>query len=272
MAADTVSIKAEGKVSIEDFRTVVDALADLLAALTREAGAKNTSLKWEVDDLRPGSATIVMRGVHDDAVSQFFIKDVVGRYQDVAQNAHVGRLDKFTPAVQAPVRRLANILNGRVTDISLGASAEDSGRLPIDRALAAPFGLEIDGSDPVELHAFVRTSIRGKIVTLDDKQALYFTLQQAGTNENVRCYPKAGDVETRKKLSEYWENARWVLVEGTLNQHSAVPTLYEITDIVPFPVVEKGSWRKAIGIAPRNPGGSQVSSADAVRKVRNGEA
>ena len=275
MADVTVSIKAGGQVTADDLRVAAGTIADLLAALMREAGS-DVPVDWVVDKLEAGSAMIRLRPLFASAAGAVLAAAVAQQYDQVGEAASQGRIDGFSPAVQEPLRRAARLVKGPLTSVELGAG-EKATPWTIDPTIAigedvAPEGIDVGMAADAVFHTYVRTAIKGKIVTLGDKRNTYFTLRRAYTGENVQCYPDGDDVALRSRLSELWRAKAWVLVEGTYNQRTDKPTLHFITDVVPLPPAMPGGWRQAVGAAPRDPAGSTISAADAVRKVRDGEA
>lgn len=266
MAKDRATVKADGTVSVEDFRVIVDAMADLLSSLTAESTDNPAVVEWVIHGLRAGSATIVTRGVPGTHSATHTIEDVIGRYELLARKAHNGRIDDFPTAVQNAVRRLAGLVNDRITRISLSGGDGD-GDWVIDPELG---GEEDDDSADrvgVDLGRYARSSVRGRVVTLDDKHALYFTLEEAHTGRMIRCYP---DQRFKRQLADYWKESAWIIVEGTYSRYTDPATIKAITDITPFDPAPAGGWRAAIGCAPRGPSAEAVSSAEMVRRVRDG--
>jgi hypothetical protein len=260
MARDTIKLTLEGEVSMTDLQTAVNALVRLLETLVdeKEPGAP---VEWVVSDLRSGSATVVARGRSDTDEGRGVVDFAVDRYARVWENAQAGRLGELSPSERDCVMLLTSYVNGRIPRVSAGTEDET---YTVDKPVSMAYEPVIPITGP---RPSVRTSIKGKVVTLDSKQAVYFTLKEAFTNRLVRCYPSANWMAG---LAEYWKARTWVLVEGTFNRFTTLPTLTEITDIVPIAPAEPGEWRKAFGIAPA-PDGSTESSADVVRRIRDAQ-
>ena len=270
MSTDIVTIKASGPVSLDDLRVLAASIADLTAALTREA-AGAVPIDWRVTGLQYGSAKITARGVPAKLAAIALVASITSRFDDVARAANRGAITGFSPAVQEPIRRAARLINGPVEAVLLGAG-DDTAPWPIDHSLADATDESDDtADDAADLHAYVRTAVKGQVVTLDDKRQLYFTLRRAHTGELVRCYPDRSNVELRKRLSEYWSTGAWVFVEGTYNQQAPTPTLYFITDVIPLPTARRGAWREAAGVAPRPADRGDLSVADAVEGARDAD-
>jgi hypothetical protein len=266
LAKDSVILKLDGKVSVADFRTVVDAFSDLLMTLTAETNAE-AAVDWLLSDLRSGSATLTSRGLFANVEGEHTIDIVVGRYEDLARAAGDGTIDKFSDGVQKAMRSLTSVVNGKIPRVFMGTPDEpELGKIerPIETVEDVNAAQKV-----IEPRPYNRAAIKGQIVSLDQKHGIYFTLQEAYSYRYVRCYPGK---EHRTNLGNYWENRTWVIVEGTYIRYGDIPTMTQITDVVPLPDGAKGGWRAAIGAAPREPQAGEISSADAVRKVRDGQA
>lgn len=265
MPKDRATLKADGTVTVKDFLLIVGGLAEVLFALTNETANNPGAIEWVVDGLKAGSATIVTRGYAGTFLATHDVEQVVDRFEQLARNAHSGRIDEYTAPVQAAVRNLASLVDGRITRIAMGAG-DDSREWTIDPKLGGNVEDVPTVEAGVDVNRYARSSVKGQVVTLDDKQAVYFTLREAHTGELIRCYP---DKNTKAKLSKYWAENTWVIVEGTYQRYTSTPTMHKITEIVEVEQVQGGSWRDAIGCAPRL-ANHDVSAADAVRRVRDG--
>lgn len=266
MEKDSVILKVEGKVSVADFRTVVDAFSDLMMTLTAETNA-DAAVDWIVADLKGGSATLIYRGLYGNVEGEQTVGIVVGKYTELARDASEGRIDHFSDPVRQAMRQLSSVVNGKIPRLTMGTPDEpDAGRIeqPIEIVEAAPAGEGFPGPRPA-----TRAAVKGRIMMLDQKRSLYFTLQEAYSYRYIRCYPGK---DHRSHLAEYWDKKTWVIVEGTLTRFGNTPTIQHITDIVPLPDGAKGGWRSAVGAAPRGPESSDIDAAEAVRRVRDGQA
>jgi len=266
MPKDSVILKLDGKVSVADFRTAVDAFSDLLMTLTAETNAE-AAVDWLVSDLKSGSAVLSSRGLFANAEGENTIRLVVGKYEDLAVAATSGTLDRFSDSVRRAMKSLTSVVNGKIPRVFMGTPEHpELGRIERPIELAE----DTTGQKAVvEPKPYSRAAIKGQIVMLDQKHSVYFTLQEAYSYRYVRCYPGK---EHRENLGKYWENKTWVIVEGTYMRYGDSPTVTQITDIVALPDGVKGGWRSAVGVAPRGPQSGDISSADAVRKVRDGQA
>lgn len=257
----TIKFAIDGVVSVGDLKAMVDNFEALLGVLTSEVDP-DAEIVWVVTDLRGGSAMLEAVGQADTTASRNAVKKVASRYRFVARNAHRKRLENLTPKERECVAGLTSMLNGRVPTARMGTGEHE---YIIDQPvpLAQPGRLGLAGQ-----RGSTRTSMKGLIVTLDEKRGTYFTLRLAFTNQLVRCYPPS---TLRPLLADFWRDKTWVLVEGTFHRITDLPTLNEITDIVPLGSSEPGTWRQAFGLAPRDPKGMVDSASDVVRKLRDAQ-
>lgn len=259
MAKNTLRLKVDGSVSLADFRTVVDSFVDLVRVLTAETNP-NITIDWVITELSAGSADISTSGQVKDRLTERTIQTVVDTYERIGADAKAGNLTAYSQPVQDSVTRITSVVNGRIPAVHF---ISDEHRWSVESPVVIAGQKE---ADRFQLRQFIRTAIRGEVVTLDKKKGLYFTLQDPHTNDNIRCYPP------RERLREMREKlfGRFVTVEGLLHRSSDLPTMTEITDIVVHADLDREAWRDAIGSAPRDPHGSTDTPQSAVRKVRDG--
>jgi hypothetical protein len=265
MAKDKATVKADGTVSVSDLAVMAESMARVLSALTQDETENPAVVEWVVEGLRAGSATVTTRGVAATYLALHAVERVVERYEVLARKAHNGRVEDFPPPVQSAVRKLASLVDGRITRISLIAG-DGGAEWSLSPSLGEGVQDEESARPGIDVNRYARTSIRGQIVTLDDKHATYFTLREAHTRQLIRCYPSRS---YRPQLGDLWAVGSWVIVEGTYSRYTDPPTMVSITEIVPYDNAPAGSWRDAIGCAPRRKN-TGISAADAVRRVRDG--
>jgi hypothetical protein len=265
MAKDSVIIKIDGKVTVADFRTVIDAFTDLMLTLTAEANG-DAAVEWVVSDLRFGSATIESRAVAGSPEDRETADLVVTRYEALLHAVNRGQIDRFSDPVREAMQAITSVVNGQIPRILMG-TPDDPAIAKLDRRLGElpPAEQTVEEAAP---RPRTRSAVKGQIVTLDDKRGTNFTLQDAYTQRHVRCYPGK---EHRSNLGTYWERKTWVVVEGLYTRYEGKATLTQITDISPLPGGIRGGWRQAVGAAPRSADAQNISSADAVRRVRDAE-
>jgi hypothetical protein len=267
----TINIRVEGSVSVADLRTLVDSFAELIEALTAETVARDETkptVLWLVDAMQGGSAEITTRGVSgDNRAADATIETVVALYDQVAADAEGGAIERYSGAIRYALGKMTSILKPSTPSLKMWARERP-------REIVASLEPDVEGDQwaaeapPLVLQPRTRSSVRGKIVTLDQKRGLYFTLQEAHTRRNIRCYPDGRDKDS---LGRYWSSGQYVTVEGTYVRYGQHPTLTDITDIVEHPILDRDAWRQAVGAAPPLKDGLKITSAEAVRRTRDGE-
>lgn len=266
MPKDRVTFKADGIVSVADFRTMVDGFADLMLSLTAETNP-DAAVDWMIDELRAGSAAITSRGIYGNVEGRATMEVVVDKYKSLAVDACESRIGQYSPPVREAMEKITGVINGRIPRLFMGTPEE-----PEFAKIESP--IEDDQHNvakslpPRAPRPYARAAVKGQIVTLDEKRSLYFTLQEAYTQRHIRCWPGK---EFREKLGEYWAERTWIIVEGTFMRYGDSPSITGITEIAELPHADRGDWRQAVGAAPRGPEAQSISSAEAVRKVRDGE-
>lgn len=260
MARQTIQYTLEGEVSLADFRKGIAAFTDLVEQLTEQASAETDKVEWVIKDLRGGSATVEIGPASSRTQEGLEVaEEVVVEVEEIGRRAALSNYSEwyeYPRPIRDSVYSMFSMLNGRIPRARLG-----------DAVILAPVTVERPDNDPPPVRR-QRTSVRGKIVTLDNKRNTYFTLKEAFTNRLIRCWP---DPTYRAQIAKCWESQEWVLVEGHFNTFTQKPTLTDITEIWPFGPGDKSGWRGIFGISPRKPGDSTDSVNEIVRKVRNGE-
>jgi hypothetical protein len=257
MAGKRIKFGLDGEVSLSDFRRAIDAFAELLEQLTDQANPEAT-VKWVIRDLRGGSAAVEVESETQDEESEVAANEVTQSMDEIGRISHLNRYELWTVyprVIRQQVREMFAAVAGNIPRAKLNGWVIEK---PVE---VDPPSTVIPR--PKQEHA----SLRGKIVTLDDKKGTYFTLREAFTDRSIRCWP---DPRFRSALAEHWKNNSWVLVEGTYNTLTNKPTMIDITEILPLGTGERGAWKKLFGISQRTPEDSQDSASELVRKVRDG--
>lgn len=266
MANETVKLKLDGEVSLRDFYTATQALLNLLDEFTAEASS-DSAIDWIVTDLEDGSALIECTGIAETEDAASVREFVVVAYDGLATDMALGTLDDYSPRIRNSARELSSVINGRIPRILMSTGDDEPKSISVhiepeelepEENIAAP-------APDIQFKKFLRTTVKGEVVLASKAKRHYFTLKQAHTGHQLRCYAKP----------DLWHIAydclgkanQFVLVEGMFNTDRKVMT--DIKAIVPMPPSSQGGWRLAIGSAPA-PDGS-ISTHDAIRKVRDGD-
>lgn len=252
---NTIAFKADGEVSAQSLRTIVDALVGLVETITEEVDPKS-AVEWIVHELEGGSIMIAMRGRSDRAEDRAVVSGVVSEYGRIGAAIQRGSEPvDWTPAVRKSVRALTSVLNGRIPRIKMTADQETW-----EIQTKPTLGQFTVGH--VDLTTSIRTALRGTVETLSQKQGVYFTLREASSGRDIRCYPGR---EFKQRIGETWVNDGWVIVEGTYNRFTTQPTMTDITEIFVIAPAKPGDWKHAAGCSPSTVG---ESAAETIRRVR----
>jgi len=258
MAKNTVSLVLNGDVTLEDFSRAIGAFGRLLEALRTEV-AGDAKIEWVVEEMAGGSATTVFRGEVEDEADQGAVTEVVDAFEQVGVAVQSGKPVPYLSA--APyLSQIRQIVDGRVTSVVLGTEAIDAElALPV---IEAADSLSVVEPGPRETFG----TVRGRVQTMTNRHRYRFTLFEQNTDRAVSCYYEQ---ERENEVKAAYGNM--AVVEGWVrrNPYTGQPTsIRQITNIVVFPTIDRGSYRQARGVAPGPVGG--LSPEAAVRKVRDG--
>lgn len=259
--ARKVRVKALGRVTLPILAEVASAFSDLLEVMTKlKSGAE---IEWVLENAKFGSIDFFSIGFPANKEADLALDEIYSDYIELARGAVDGVLDDQPPAVIEQVARLARVSRYTHEPVFLGVGDDEADLLPI----LSTFGDDDKDDLPlVTARKKSRTSVRGTIVTCDDKSGTYFTLQACSDGKNIRCYP---DFIYRGRIAEYWASKVTVLVEGVFTRYTKNPTLTNITTIVPLGTAGGDEWRIAIGSAPAVDRPAMTTD-EAIRRFRNG--
>ncbi|HUO09194.1 MAG TPA: hypothetical protein VM008_12880 [Phycisphaerae bacterium] len=255
MTKNAVTIRLDGdEIPLESFAEAVSGWVDQLAALRSEL-KPNARIDWVVSDLKAGSAICTILGRPEEGTSTDDIEDVVSGYEDEWDAFKNGLPSRHSYDVQASTRKIASILNGRVTAIRTAVSG----------------GKEIVISPQERVGAYKITkgftsfgAVTGKVQTISTRYTHHFLLYDVDDDHKITCYLREGSEDI---MREMW--GKTAIVEGELYRDSKTGRVVTVRDIT---VVEAapshGGWRDAIGIAPG--GANAINPEEAIRRARSG--
>jgi hypothetical protein len=253
-----------GTVTLKEFTVAVAAFRKLVTAAERQV-AKGASIQWEITDLQPGSATIVMAG---RATGKRAPVDSVGlvnrRLKGVATNYRRNRLTEMTTQERARMDDLAALVNGAIREVRIHTA---EGAETITR-VAQKVGEVATPESVPEDRGPVLGSVVGFVSTLSSVEAgLRFTLKDRRTGRSVFCYFSP---EFKEKARNSWDGL--VRVEGLVVRDSQTGDASEVRKV-----------SRIEAIAPMGPHGyreargairhlkSVMTSEEAVRRVRDAQ-
>ncbi|MEX2387534.1 MAG: hypothetical protein WD534_06615 [Phycisphaeraceae bacterium] len=270
MASDRLGYKLDGELSLDQLRKVVDAFVDLVDILSSKT-SPDLPLEW-IAEVKGGSVELAGRGVHDTDARRHAYERTVEEYDRLGEDICSDRFDRHPPEIVRAVHLMTSMINGRIPrgrmlvgehEWEIKKPTPDLPEIEADDVSIS----ELEPSSPIRLQDYTRTSVRAKVANCGgDERLLIVTLVEIRTGRKIRGYPAK---KYRKIFGECWINEQSLVVEGTLNRHSSKPTIFNITHVEKINEAGPGGWRQAIGCAPRHPDGTKLTSAEAVRKVRD---
>jgi len=253
---DTVTLVLAGDVPVEQFSTAVSGLATLLQELTHEL-ADEQRIRWSIDQLDSGSATIAVRGYAEAGPD--IVERVVHAYEAVGRALAKGDHVPFPGLIRDSAYQIVGVLNGDVDSITFETPDVDyivAARPPTLPQLAEPRRLEV----PVAYGA-----VQGRLQTLSSRGRLRFTLYELVHDKAVSCYLRKGDEDL---VRERW--GRLVTVEGYISRDPlsgrplAIRRIKAVRDLAEG---DDSDYQRARGVLRGKP--SPLTVDEAVRAVRN---
>jgi hypothetical protein len=255
MADDTVTIRLDGDVPLDVFSTAVRHFNDLVAALTAEIAA-SARITWPLAELQTGSALIAARGVAARPENAESVERVVRAFAVVGKALEAGRPIPYPQRVSEPASNIARLLGGVVSAVRFETPSDDA-------TVVSPPDANVRQM-PRVLRAF--GAVEGRIQTLSSRGGLRFTLFDSLHDRAVSCYLQEDQEEIMRGA---W--GRWARVHGWVSRDELTGRPFavrEIQKVEVLPEWEPGSYRKAIGVLPFDPG--LPLPEERIRKLRDG--
>lgn len=249
---DTVTLVLSGDVPVEQFSSAVSGLASLLRELTNTVSSQEP-IRWTVDQLEAGSATIAVRGHARDEAA---VDRVVHAYENVARALAAGERVPFTRAVSVAARQIVEVINGSIESVTFETPERDF-------IVAAPLPAPVE---PRELGVPVAYgAVQGRLQTLSSRGRLRFTLYDLLHDRAVSCYVTSGEEDL---VRDRW--GRLVAVEGHVSRDPITGrplAIRRIRSIEQLPEGDSQGYRRARGVLRGKP--SLMSADEAIRRVRD---
>ncbi|NPV77926.1 MAG: hypothetical protein HPY59_16315 [Anaerolineae bacterium] len=248
---DKVSLTLNGEIPVNLFAEAISGLSGLLHALTEEITAGKT-VEWQIIELSAGSATAVIQGIADTAED---VEKITTAYAFIGQQLQFGNTIPYSLKVIQSARKIASILDGKVSSIEFGVDGEiyhitQSGFQEKPMTKAYSYGV-----------------ITGKVENLIGYKTLKFTLYDNLFNRGVTCYVEE---EKRELLRNIW--GKTVTVTGYIYRDIITGRPLEIHDIESIQIVpmrEPGAYKKARGALSWKPGDETADQT--IRRLRDDE-
>lgn len=245
-----VFLTLNGEIPVNLFAEAISGLSSLLNALTEEIAAGKT-IEWQIIELSAGSATAVIQGIAD--TDEDDVEKITTAYALIGQQLQFGKPIPYSPKVIQSARKIASVLDGKVSSIEFGIDGEiyhitQSGFQEKPMTKAYSYGV-----------------ITGKVENLIGHKTLKFTLYDNLFNRGVTCYVEE---EKRELLRNIW--GKTVSVTGYIYRDIITGRPLEIHDIETVEIVpmrEPGAYKKARGALSWKPGDETADQT--IRRLRD---
>ena len=271
MPDDTVTLALDGDVPLEEFARTIGRFAELVSALSEEAGSPG--LDWVIEDLQVSSAVATVRASGDPQAAE----KVVYAYMAVGSALENHTPVHVSPRVRRAVNNVVSIQDRRVRAVRFETAVRDA-TIPTSREAPprlAPAPRHKAATDlivPVLVAGAPFTApspsfgvIHGRIQALSNRGALRFTVYDLLYDKAVGCYIAESKEEL---LRNAW--GRLAFVEGVITRDPvngrplAVRQVSTITLLAEPPLAP--DYEEARGSGPPL---TELSPEDAIRRVRD---
>jgi len=248
MAKDTLTLALSGEVDLARFAVAVSNFEDLVQGLSKEKGAEG--IKWLMHDLQISSTIATVRG-ESDVLGE--VERIVNAYEDVGRSLQSGqRLNYSEPVVKA-ANAITAVLGDKVTAV---------------RFETADVEFTVANRPEIAIATAIMKSsgaIEGRIQTLSNRKGIRFVLFDTLNDRAISCYLPEGKEE---KMREIW--GKRAIVEGEISRELSTGrpvAIRHIVDIKVMSELQRGSYLRARGIAPRKPGAPLAE--EIIRQLRD---
>jgi hypothetical protein len=249
MTVNTLTLALGGEVPLDLFSQTIRHFQHLIELLSKEMG-EGVAITWTVDELSAGSAVITIRG---EAADPGVVERVGRAYTIIGQSLEEGKPIPYGPSVARAAENITKVLNGKITSIQFEAGSE---------VATVTAGVSVEQAAGL-IGAF--GSIEGRIETLTHRSWLGFTLYDFLNDRAIRCHLAPDQADS---VREAWGRRAivrgWVRRDPISGRPVAITPVHSIEVV---PEVERGSYRRARGVAPAGPG--EPSPEVAIRRLRD---
>lgn len=232
---DKLTLILHGEIPLDLFAAAIRHFDALLDAIGAEVAGPNV-IRWDIDRLNTGSATVQVRGLSEnlDAVEQ-----TVRAYDAIGEALQRGEPIPFSPSVQRSAHALTGLLNGFITSISF----------------ATETAIHVVQSQTTEEEAEQSSqwivswgTLRGEVGTIASRPSLQFTLYDSLFDKAVACY-LSSDRELLAR--EIWRKR--VEVTGRIYRRIDDDRPVRVRNVADVRVLDApiGDFRRARGAVPR---------------------
>lgn len=204
MPNDSLTLVLSGDIGLDTFPEAVLAWRELISLLTDNL-AGDSQIKWLIDDLRPGSALITVRGESPQPAEAATIEEIGRAYIAVGRSLEQHTVAPYPGQIARQADRLQQLIDGEIETIRLSTDEDDAIISAATVTLTPELReLSISGS---------YGAVEGRIETLGRRKGLHFTLYDSIHDRAVSCYVVAGNEEMMRDI---W--GKYAVIKGWIRR------------------------------------------------------
>lgn len=239
MSDDTLNLTLNGDVPLDLYARAIEHFSALVALLSQEV-VGHSEIDWQIEHLQAGSAIATVRGRYEIADDVIQVVDAYGQVGE-ALELHVPM--PFSADVSQQAYALTNLLNGKITSLSLATPTKTYNIGEPQSALAVE-------------RKFSRQSawgsIRGEIATLVRRPKLRFVLYDNLFDKKVSCFPSdAFEPVVRESWGKRVDVTGLVFRDSETGRPLQVREIFEIKSVPDQPI---DGYKRARGAIPWSEG------------------
>ena len=247
MSETKLTFELGGRVDIKTLSDGMTALHNLLDALT----PKRAGVKWEVDELQAGSATVTLQGESDTA----------GAAEKVL--ADFNELGKALAKGEEPAIRFNGNVRAATNGIKKLANSVEYVRFETPYAEHLIYGNGAVPDSPADRVSI--GSISGTVQALSNRSGLMFAMYDFVHDRRIECHLEAGQEDLAKDI---WGRRARVIGRIYWDGTTGLPKrIRNILNIEPLPDPTPGAYRNAMGAVPWKEGDRKPE--DVIREMRD---
>jgi hypothetical protein len=204
MPNESLTLVLTGDVPLDKFQQAVIEWRELISLLTQNV-AGDSEITWLIDDLRPGSALITVRGESPRESKAAPLPEIGRAYVAVGRSLEQGTEMPYPGQIANHAHRLQQLINGGIEGIRLSTDEED--------AIIPPPTVKVTDAMREQAVAGSFGAVEGRIETLGRRKGLHFTLYDSVQDRAVSCYVLAGNEDMMRDI---W--GKYAVVEGWIRR------------------------------------------------------
>ena len=234
----TISLEVTGQLDLDAFAAAVAGLRELAVALSSDL-APHANVRWELEDLKFGSASVTLRAESNSIAAT---KLLTRTYSEIWNDIALDRKLSYSRRITDSARKLAALTKRtRVTGLRC-ATGSWTAKVT---SLGPNVGEVVDSVSSIG-------SITGQIESLSRRGDLHLTMVDDVFSSRVSLHLRNGQEELARQAWDIHATVNGTVIE---DPGSGRPTdVRNVVSIRPIGGFEVGAWRQAQGAFPWNPG------------------